>query len=190
MSQDSKRFRPIIEDKLKNEDFEFKIILTNPWSDTGYYFALGEKGKEFLSNAYEYNKHGIKSFIDTIDVLEKTIWYRDKFKRGMDGYLELREIYGDRIQLRLLRYEMPASILITDIDSYFEPYLPIKHLDRYYKSMITFEMKVSKKSSLYEYSGNYFDFLWSISDDYDIYSKNEMMYKKMLKEKERFFKER
>ena len=78
---------------------------------------------------------------------------------------------------------------MTDDNCFIEPYLPINLDKRYEEGMLTFELKLSKYSYLYNHNKDYFEFLWKISDDIDTYHQNIENYKSILKNKFDFFKE-
>ena len=75
---------------------------------------------------------------------------------------------------------IPSSILICDEHCYIEPYLPINLEKRYEKGMLTFEVKVSNKSYLYNHNKDYFEFLWKIADDLSEFESNEQTYKNLV----------
>ena len=181
IAQFGHRFRNIVEDKLKN-GYSFKAILTNPWSESGFFISYSEVIPHSNENQFIINNGGKKS-LDCIKIIEQAKWYQVKFSDSLNGYFHLRKKYGDRIQIKFTRYEIQSSILITDDECYIEPYLPVNLEERYEKGMLTFELKLSNLSYLYNHNKNYFDFLWSLSDDIEKYEKNINTYKTQLKNK-------
>ena len=174
IAQFGHRFRNIVEEKL-NSGYEFKAILTNPWSESGFFISLSE------------TKDKIKS--DVISIIEEANWYKVKFQDSINGYKHLSKKYKDKIQIRFTRFEIPSSILLTDDNCFIEPYLPINLEKRYENGMLTFELQLSNESYLYQHNKDYFDFLWKISDDIDTYQRNITVYKDQLKTKFNFNKE-
>lgn len=168
VAQFGHRFRNIIEEKL-NDGYEFKAILTNPWSESGFFISLSETEDMFKN--------------DVINIIKKANWYKVKFQDSMNGYQQLMEKYNDKIQIRFTRFEIPSSILLTDDNCYIEPYLPINLEKRYENGMLTFELQLSNSSYLYQHNKDYFDFLWEISDDIDTYQKNITVYQEQLRNK-------
>lgn len=174
IAQFGHRFRNIVEEKLK-EGHEFKAILTNPWSESGFFISMSETPDKKVKNV--------------LDVIENANWYKVKFQDSINGYIKLRKKYGDNIQIRFTRFEIPSSILLTDDNCFIEPYLPVNLEKRYEKGMLTFELQLSNSSYLYHHNQDYFKFLWEISDDIDAYYNNMVTYKEHLKNKLDFFKE-
>lgn len=175
IAQFGHRFRDIVEEHLRSGK-QFKAILTNPWSESGFFISLAE-----VQNRIE-NPLKNKNF-NPINVIEEAKWYQVKFKDSLNGYNILKNKYGNLIQIRFTRYEIPASVLLTDLNCFIEPYLPVNLNKRYEKGMLTYEMQVDKTSYLYEHNKEYFEFLWEISDDIEVYKKNIEIYKKQLKDK-------
>ncbi|MFR9211672.1 MAG: hypothetical protein ACLVKT_15405, partial [Intestinibacter bartlettii] len=157
IAQFGHRFRDIIEEHLRSGK-RFKAILTNPWSESGFFISLAEVQKGIKNPLKDKN-------FDPINIINEAKWYQVKFKDSLNGYDILKSKYGDLIQIRFTRYEIPASVLLTDLDCFIEPYLPINLNERYEKGMLTYEIKVDKTSYLYKHNKKYFDFLWEISDD-------------------------
>lgn len=180
IAQFGHRFRDIIEEKLQ-KGYTFKAIASNPWSESSFFASYGEM-YDNLENYHIIGDDG-KKYLDCIRIIEQSKCYSVKYKDSINGYLMLRQKYGDKIQLRFTKYEMMSSILLTDQDCYFEPYLPVNLDERYEKGMLTFELKVSKTSNLYRHNRKYFDFLWGLSEDYDSYITHIEEYKERLKSK-------
>lgn len=158
------------------------IILTNPFSELGYYLTMGEiRAHRNLTVAERLESISTGNVINKI---ENADW--NKYKQGgaLSGYNELKEDYSDRITLRMCKYEMSATILLTDKVAYMEPYL---HCYNSEKGMTAFEIRIEKpnennkmKANCYDSVCQYFDLLWEISEDYDDYLLNIEKHKKQL----------
>lgn len=178
MAQFGHRHRHIIEDLLA-QGGTFNAILTNPWTQSGFYIALSEYSPDNYSK-YTYKRNGMK-YIDPLRIIQNSRWYQVKYTDSINGYHILKEKYGDQIQLRFTDVDIPASILITDSDCYIEPYLSINRHLRHVQGMMTFEVRVSDTSKQYQHNRNYFDFLWDISIGLDEYMASIEQSKKQLK---------
>lgn len=173
-------FKTVVEDNLK-KGYKFKAILTNPWSETGFFISYTDIEPENVE-MFTY-KEGDEKYIDCVKVVENAEWYNVKYKDSINGYKLLKRKYGEKIDIRFTDFEMPSSILLTDSECYIEPYLPINLQERYDKGMLTFELLVSNQSELYKHYENYFEFLWSMSEDYNTFMKTQKTKKENLSKK-------
>ncbi len=176
------RFRDEIVDRLNSGSF-FKAVLTNPWSDTGLFMALAELEFITVEDVMNFYQKGELAGYDPIDLIEKTVWYSIKFKGSMAGYKQLAKQFGEKIEIRFTKFEFPATMLLTENEAFYEPYLHINLRERLQKSMLTFETYVSEHSHLYRHSEAFFKFMWDVSEPADIFLSNEESHKKQLIEK-------
>lgn len=154
-----------------------KFLLANPYSEMGYYITVGNNSNNnsLVDALEEFDNER------AVEIIGESSWNKNKQSVAIEGYKELKGIFGDRIQLRMCNYEMNATILITDKCAYFEPYLHCLGSER---GMNAFETRIrrdEKSEKLYKSFSNYFDMLWSISEDYDEYEKNVEIHKSNLK---------
>ena len=174
------RFRGFVEERLKS-GAKIKIILTNPWSETGLFISLGERDQIptdlIISNIMK--SRSLKS-IDPISTIEKSIWYSIKLRDAMNGYNRLKARYCDSIELKYWLFDMPATILLTDFDCYWEPYLNFNLQDRLSREMLTFEMQVDTSSHMYRHMTDYFEFVWHLSLSEEEFQNTEISLKKRL----------
>jgi len=174
------RFRGFVEERLQN-GARFRVILTNPWSETGLFISLGEKdqiaGDSIITKILKTRS---LEGIDPISTIEKSTWYSIKLRDAMKGYLRLKTKYDERIEARYWLYEMPASILLTDYDCYWEPYLNVNLQERLAREMLTFEVQVDTSSHIYRHMGDYFDFIWQLSLSEQEFHTNEEWLKHRL----------
>ena len=82
------------------------------------------------------------------------------------GINALMKKFPNQIEFKLLPTHMTMSLMITDTECYIEPYaLPVTGN----KSKNTFELHIDKGASeIYANISTNFDYLWNISDDYNI----------------------
>lgn len=173
-------FRGILEERLK-DGCEVKIILTNPWSEIGALVATSSLNGKNLSKNIEKDSNGLIRFREPLHLIENSEWYQIKHRDSIAGYKELKRKF-DNIELRISKYFILASVLIVDDECFVEPYLGLNMLDRQEKDMLTFELNFDSKSDLYNYMQNYFELVWTLSDEYVLYEKNINVYKHRLKD--------
>jgi hypothetical protein len=170
-----------VEECLKNGG-NFNIILTNPYCESGLFISLTDEECNALEKLNDIRQKNI----DIINFIENSQWVKHKQNPAIQGYLTLKKKYPDNIHLKMLTYEMSATILFTDMAIYLEPYIIV---DRTERGMTTFEMKISHylqergEAYLSKNLKDYFDFLWEMSEKYEDYYKNINSHKNMLKNK-------
>lgn len=175
------KYRDIIEERLSNGAI-FHIILINPWTITGLFIALSEKDITL--------DHQLKSILqqgkfphdfDPVHFIEKSAWYSIKINATMTGYKQVKMRYPEYISLRFSKYDIPASILLSDGECFFEPYLNINLQERLKKNMLTFEIKVNNLSHLYNHAQQFYEMFWNLSEAYEDYILKEEYYKNELR---------
>lgn len=174
------RFRQELKEGLER-GATFRATLTNPWSVTGLFIALGEIDPTLNSDVRNVYQTGDLSQVDPVLLIESTTWYSIKFRDSMTGYKQLADRYGGQMEVRFTQHEMPATILLTNLEAFFEPYLHIDLQERLQMAMLTFEVQIHNQSHLYRHAQSYFDFLWNTGKDYRDFTQNEMLYKDQLK---------
>jgi hypothetical protein len=130
------------------------------------------------SNLGTASQSVILSYLDPIRLIEQTTWYSIKFKDSMTGYKRLVARYGDQLQVRFTKDHMPATILLTDTEGFFEPYLNINLQERLQIAMLTFEVQFNSSSHLYRHSMTFFELMWNRSETYDEFVTREEDHKK------------
>lgn len=175
----SHRYRAIIEDRLCQGGV-FRLILTNPWSDIGVFIALGEYeiGDDPLID--DLVKSGNINKLNAVQLIESTNWYSIKLKDSLSGYERMRKKYKDKIEIKFCMYEMPASVLLTDQDCFFEPYISVDLQERLKNEMLSYDLQVNSSSHLYRHCKSFFDLYWKISEPCDSFLENEQEYKTSL----------
>ena len=94
------RFRPILLEALARH-VHFEIIISNPWNSLGVFI------NKDLHPDVEVTAENI------IDHIKNSAYYRETFVAVTDAYEELRESYGEAIELRLTPMDIPATTLLT-----------------------------------------------------------------------------
>lgn len=176
------RFRNFVEERLA-QGGRFRIILANPWGETGLFIALGERdtrsGDPLMRKIFE---RGGFADLDVVQTITSSTWYSLKLRDAMRGYSRLRESFGERIEARYWLFEMPATILLTEYECYWEPYLNVDLQDRLTRDMLTFEVRVDTRAHIYHHAERYFDFLWRLSLPAEILASHESDLKQRLRD--------
>lgn len=183
LNSTSQRFFSLVEDCL-HRGGRVDVILANPYSEMGYYITLGDTNRRRTQKTLVDFLHANKPE-NVIDSIERTAWVAYKLYPAIDGYLELRGVFGDKIRLRMCSYEMNSTILLTEQAAYHEPYM---HCVGSEHGMNAFEIRVEKsaraqRDNFYDALSEYFNFLWEISEDYDEFVQREAQNEQCLRER-------
>lgn len=171
------RYRNELTERLE-KGATFKAVLTNPWSLTALFIAIASQ--EQSTPLYDYYSRIVDGKLDPIKIIEGSVWYSIKFKDSISGYIQLSETFGDKIELKFTRYDLPATAFLTESYCSFEPYLNVNLSSRSRLGMMTFEMQTEKSSYLHSNASSYFDFMWAASASYEQFVKNENDYKSAI----------
>jgi hypothetical protein len=157
-----------------------QVVLLNPWTEIGMMIALAERESE--------DSEGLDGQIDskklqTVTLIEKSVYYSQKFMQIREEYDDLRKKFGDKIEVRLTTHNMPATVLLTSTMGFFEPYLPINLKSRLVHHMNTFEVQFGCDSYFYQNSSGFFNRMWQLSERYECFAAQEKHYKTCLAEK-------
>ncbi len=163
-----------------------EIILANPYSEMGYYLTLGDVSTKVCDETISerWNKSAARKEADALKAIadiENSKWVTT-LKTAINGYLELKEKFGDRIVLRMSKYEINCTLLITETNAFFEPYI---HCTGSTRGMNAFEVEMDNKDDLKDVYGSisqYFSFMWDLSEDYAEYVLNIDNYKNLLQQ--------
>lgn len=167
LCKNTNRYYDLVYSCLKR-DGKVEIILANPYSEMGYYLTVGDtqdlKGSGVAERLAEFDKS------NGIDVITQSMWVDEKQRSALRGFKALRKEFGNKITLKMCKYEMNSTILIADDCAYMEPYL---HCIGSEIGMNAFEIRLRKQNnsenSTYLSICQYFELLWYISEDYDTY---------------------
>lgn len=181
LNDSAERFYPDVDELLKRGG-RVQVILANPYSEMGYYLTAGnirrrDRGKSLVELLRS------KSSQQTITGITESDWVKFKLNAAIEGFLELQGTYGDRIQLKMCSYEMHSTILLTDRIAFVEPYFHCVGAER---GMNAFEVCMEKKETagnVFTVMSEYFDFLWTISEEYSRYAANVGKHQEQLMER-------
>lgn len=171
------RYRKELTERLE-KGATFKAVLTNPWSLTALLIAIASQ--EQTTPLYDYYSRILDGKLDPIKIIEGSVWYSIKFKDSISGYIQLADTFGDKIELKFTRHDLPATAFLTESYCSFEPYLNVNLSSRARLGMMTFEMQTENSSYLYSNTSSYFDFMWAASASYEQFMKNENDYKSSI----------
>jgi hypothetical protein len=104
---------------------------------------------------------------DAVKFIEQSDHYTGKFQRSLAGYEELQQQFGNLIDLRIARFPIPVTILLTEETGFCEPYMRAE--GRTDNPMTTFEIEFPGNHDFHLTCMNYFDFLWKTSLSYTEY---------------------
>jgi hypothetical protein len=94
--------------KLLDNGGEFHILLANQLTEVGLRIAHAELSIPYVSN----NK-----------IVRTTSGYHTSFRKALMGFNELRQNFGDQIKLRFTNEIITSTILLSESECFFEPYL-------------------------------------------------------------------
>jgi Phosphotransferase enzyme family len=90
---------------------------------------------------------------------------RQKFEESLAGYAALRSQSKDKIEVRIARYGITATLLITEDEIFFEPYFRSDRRRRHQRMFETFELRFSAADGhMHDLLEEHFKFYWSASD--------------------------
>lgn len=135
------------------------VALMNPWTETGLWIAIGEAG-ERQGRAFLQAYRSDRSSVNPVDFIQESAYYKYSLLQVIDEYRHWRVEHGDRIDLRFTTLDIPATILLTSDQGFFEPYITVDLQQRLRKALHTFEVHFGRKCYLYDHASSYFDTLW------------------------------
>jgi hypothetical protein len=124
-----------------------------------------------IANPYFVESHGISAaYKDSskLDSLGIHSWLTQKFTESFNGYQLLRSQVGPRIEARIARYGIGATLLMTNEEIFFEPYFRSDRSRRHRRMFETFEFRFSARNDhVRELFSDHFGFYWSNSDTFE-----------------------
>lgn len=162
------RFRPVLLAAL-NRHVHFEIIISNPWNSLGVFI------NKDLHPDVEITPDNI------IEIIADSKYYRETFVAVTDAYEELRERYGEAIELRLTPMDIPATTLLTSEGGFYEPYVTTDPEYRTSHGMKTFEVRFNRATRLYADSLAGFATQWELASSLDHFRQNEEQYQSRLR---------
>jgi hypothetical protein len=167
--------------KLLEAGSRFQLVVLNPWSETGLMIAIGESDQQI--GGLDFNSSRVDlTTIDAVSIIENSVYYKFSLLQILEGYANLRETFGDLIELRFTRSNIPGSIMLTSDTGFFEPYLSVDLRERLRKAFHTFEVQYSRSGYFYRHASVYFDTLWKVSEPCNEFLANQGTYRSKLRE--------
>jgi len=158
------RYRNLIEDLLRDGK-TIKIILSHPTTPNSIL-------RTFIENQTFFNKNKTDICDLTSDVIyelyKESTWFSNKLLNSWKGVELIKRKYKNLVEVRFTKYDIPASILITNTNAFFEPYLNANMLERAEKDILTFDLLIDNNSHLYKHYMDYFNTIWELSRDVEL----------------------
>jgi hypothetical protein len=124
-----------------------------------------------IANPYFIESHGISvAYQDSskLDDVGLHLWLKQKFAESFTGYQSLRSQVGPRIEARIARYGIGATLLMTNEEIFFEPYFRSDRSRRHRRLFETFEFRFSARNEhVRQLFNEHFAFYWANSDPID-----------------------
>jgi hypothetical protein len=108
---------------------------------------------------------------------------RQKFEESLAGYAALRTQSKDSIEVRIARYGITTTLLITEDEIFFEPYFRSDRRRRHQRMFETFELRFSAiDGHIRDLLDEHFKFYWSSSDSVDDFIAVRDRYRMLMQE--------
>jgi hypothetical protein len=108
---------------------------------------------------------------------------RQKFDESLAGYAALCLRSGDNTAVRVARYGIAATLLITDDEIFFEPYFRSDRRRRHQRMFETFELRFSAVNGhIRELLNEHFNFYWENSDPVEEFIAARDRYRSLMRE--------
>jgi hypothetical protein len=160
------RYRPQVIRFLERGG-RIRVALISPWSEMGLALAISGSEDDSLFNYRDRSRDEICTTI------EQSRWHLVKYKDSIEGYLELSNRFKNQIELRITSGHMPATVLITDLDAYMEPYLLADLPKRRDLMLASFEVRFSSTSYMQENLHDYAEFVFSNAMTFERFTATE-----------------
>jgi stress-induced morphogen len=157
----------------------FQALILNPWSEDGLMIAIGESDQKIGNLDFSLPRVDL-SQVDVSSVIEESIYYKYSLTQVIEESDVLRRRYGDRFEVRLTTYPIPATMLLTTSMGFFEPYISVDLRQRLRKAFHTFEVQFSSESYLHQHTSTYFDTLWKLSEPLSEFREREQVHRQRL----------
>lgn len=108
---------------------------------------------------------------------------RQKFEESLAGYAALRSQSKDNVEVRIARYGITTTLLITDDEIFLEPYFRSDRRRRHQRMFDTFELRFSAVDGpMHDLLSEHFAFYWSSSDTVEGFIAIRERYKLLMRE--------
>jgi len=155
----------------------FHVIMQNPWSLNAIYAARSED--QFKKQFAAYQKNQITAE-ELLKAFEASHWYKERYLSCVEGYKVLKKEFGKQIQLRFSDMDLSNSILLSDNELFFEPYL--NSISVGHKNIPLYEIRATKKAVLYIDAERDFEDMWKSGCGYDKFQKTKADYRTRIRE--------
>ncbi|MET4426023.1 hypothetical protein [Bradyrhizobium sp. RT3a] len=144
-----------------------RVALISPWSETGLALSISGVDQASLVNYRAQTRDVLCAAI------EQSRWYLVKYRDAIDGYLDLAARFKGQVDLRVTASYMPATVLVTDVDAYIEPYLLADLPKRIDLMLASFEARFASTSYMYENLRDYTEYIFSAGVEFAEFAANE-----------------
>jgi hypothetical protein len=173
----SHRFRDVLEERLSLGG-TFRVILNNPWTLSRFFIALADVQRSKERDAD--SETPLVGSINPILLIEQTVGFSTSFKDILDGYQFLRDKYGEQVEVRFTKDIIPSTVLLTELECFFEPYLHNDFQERMHKRLASFELQLTQSALMYTYLSDLFEFMWGRAENHTSFMNNQERYKEEL----------
>jgi hypothetical protein len=173
----SHRFRDVLEARLSLGAI-FRVILNNPWTLSRFFIALAD-----VQRSNEGDVDSETQLVDSLNpilLIEQRVGFSTSFKDILDGYQFLREKYGEQVEVRFTKDIISSTVLLTELECFFEPYLHNDFQERMHKRLASFELQLMHSASMYTHLNDLFEFMWRRAENYTSFMNNQERYKEQL----------
>jgi hypothetical protein len=161
--------------------------LTNPWSFAHYKVILKElidtdpnaNFYEIVASGFKYSSEKILES-DPLKIIESSYGYSNSLNNSLKGYKNLKNKYGDLIQIRFTKETLNSTVLLTNQEAFYEPYICSPIPSDTNPAMNKFEVRVDQSSYFFRYLRSYVQTLWQNSEPIDEFKEKELFYKENL----------
>lgn len=139
-----------------------------------------------LVNPHFIESHGISAAYRDPPGLDDSSVHpllRQKFAESLAGYDALRSRWRENIQVRVSRYGIGATLLITEEEIFLEPYFRSDRHRRHQRMFETFEFRFSARNShVRDLLDEHFAFYWANSDPVEGLTAFSSRYKELMQQ--------
>jgi hypothetical protein len=151
-----------------NRRVRLDIVITNPWNSLASHLPRDE-------SADPANHSNIDQR------LENSTYYQETFRPVTESYQSLKRRYPGLIELRLVRTDIPASMLITSDTIFVESYITSNPEARTGKGMDFQEAEFGRDSRYYTTTLKEFENQWGLSSTWEDFQENQESHKDTLR---------
>ncbi|WP_409237460.1 hypothetical protein [Streptomyces sp. PA5.6] len=147
---------------------KFHAIISNPWNGLAVFMRPDETGRD-------------EDFRDIVAMVEASSYYRETFVPVVSSYLELKERYGERVELRISAIDISGSVLLTSQKCFIEPYLTPNPEARTRRGLQLVELECLEDTSQYAKALADFGTQWELASSWKQFESREELHKQALR---------